>query len=227
MTAALTRTRIRSAAAGLAIAGALFVLYPALRPFSDETTLEGAAAFASPNWLVAHVLAMIGFILTALGTGGLWIALGATRAERIAFGAVVTTAVGVGLTLPFYGGEAFGLHAIGTAALREQSAAILAISDDVRGGVGLVLFLVGLAILGLGAVASAIAIWRSGVLHKWSGVPFAVGFALFIPQFFLAQPLRVTHGALVALGCILIANELWRATRARDPKTVGVIDERT
>ena len=227
MTAELNSTRIRVAAAGLAIAGVLFVLYPALRPFSDETTLEGAAAFASPNWLVAHVLAMIGFILTTLGTGGLWIALSATRSERVAFRAAVATAVGAGLTLPFYGAEAFGLHAIGSAALREQSTTILAISGDVRGGVGLVIFLVGLLILAVGAVSAAIAVWRSEFLPKWSGVPLAVGFALFIPQFFLAQPLRVTHGALVALGCILIANELWRATRARDPKTVGVIDERT
>ena len=216
--AAPSSPRIRVAAAALATAGVLFVLYPAIRPFSDETTLAGAAAFASTDWLVAHVLAMFGFNLTALGTGGLWLALRETRAERAALRAALATAVGVGLTLPFYGGEAFGLHAIGTAALREQSTTILAISADVRGGVGLVVFLVGLTILGLGAIGSAVAIWLSGILAKWSGVPFAVGFALYIPQFFWAQPLRVAHGVLVALGLIWIARELWRATsvEARD-----------
>src|ERR671937_1201043 len=94
--------RVRIGAVALAIAGILFVLYPAIRPFSDETTLEGAAAFASARWLVAHVLAMFGFILTALGAGGLWLAIRETRAERAAFRAAVATAVGVGLTLPFY-----------------------------------------------------------------------------------------------------------------------------
>ena len=214
-TAAPSARRILVAAAALATAGVLFVLYPAIRPFSDETTLAGAAAFASTSWLVAHVLAIFGFILTALGTGGLWLALSETRTERAAFRAAVATAVGVGLTLPFYGAEAFGLHAIGTAALREQSTAILAISGDVRGGVGLVVFLVGLTILGLGAIGSAIAVWQSGILAKWSGVPFAVGFALYIPQFFWTQPLRVAHGVLVALGLIWIARELWRATRMK------------
>ena len=211
--------RTRWAAAGLGAAGVLFVLYPAVRPFSDETTLEGAAAFASTSWLVAHVLAMVGFILTALGTGGLWTALSATRAERFAFGAAIVTAIGVGLTLPFYGGEAFGLHAIGEAALRERSTTILAISADVRGGAGLVIFLSGLTILGLGAVGSAVAVWRSGALARWSGVPFALGFALYIPQFFWTQPLRVAHGGLVALGCFWIALGLWRRGARADPRS--------
>jgi hypothetical protein len=45
----------------------LFVLYPAIRPFSDETSLQGAEAFASNAWIVAHVLAVLGFILLSLG----------------------------------------------------------------------------------------------------------------------------------------------------------------
>jgi hypothetical protein len=34
--------RVRTAALALAVAGILFVLYPALRPYTDETTLDGA-----------------------------------------------------------------------------------------------------------------------------------------------------------------------------------------
>jgi hypothetical protein len=48
------------------LAGILFVLYSALRPFSDEMSLQGARAFASSQWVVAHVLAI----------GCLWIAAG-------------------------------------------------------------------------------------------------------------------------------------------------------
>jgi hypothetical protein len=42
-------------------------LYPALRPFSDEASLEGAAAFASTGWLVAHMLAVVAFTLLFYG----------------------------------------------------------------------------------------------------------------------------------------------------------------
>ena len=54
-------------AISLVVAGILFVAYPALRPFSSETGLEGAQAFASTNWIIAHSLAMAGFILLGLG----------------------------------------------------------------------------------------------------------------------------------------------------------------
>ncbi len=61
-----------AAALALALAGACFALYPAIRPFSDETTLRGAQAFASASWQVAHTLAMVAFILLTLGLWGLY-----------------------------------------------------------------------------------------------------------------------------------------------------------
>ena len=51
--------RSRLAALSLAVSGILFVLYPAIRPFSDESSLQGALAFASPSWVLAHTLAML------------------------------------------------------------------------------------------------------------------------------------------------------------------------
>jgi hypothetical protein len=64
--------RIRLAALSLAVSGILFVLYPAIRPFSDEASLQGARAFASPQWILAHVLAILGFILMTLALLGLY-----------------------------------------------------------------------------------------------------------------------------------------------------------
>jgi hypothetical protein len=52
---AAVRSRVRLGALALAVSGILFVLYPAIRPFSDEVTLQGAEAFASPQWILAHV----------------------------------------------------------------------------------------------------------------------------------------------------------------------------
>jgi len=193
-------------------AGILFVLYPAIRPFSNETTLQGAQAFASTSWLVAHMLAMVGFTLVALGLLGLYLTLRDSAVERLAFWALVVFWLGVGLTLPFYGGEAFGLHAIGQEALKQHSTALVALAEVVRTGPELVMFLIGLLLLGAGAIMAATAIWQSGRFAKWSGVPFAVAFALYIPQFFGTQPIRVAHGLLVTIGCVWVAADLWTSS---------------
>ncbi|HEX5156113.1 MAG TPA: hypothetical protein VFW17_02740 [Ktedonobacterales bacterium] len=207
--------RVRLGATALGLAGILFVLYPAIRPFSDEKSLQGAAAFASTEWLVAHILGMLGFTLIGLGLLGLHITLRETRGERLAFGAVVVGWLGIGLTLPYYGGEAFGLHAIGQEALRQHNATLVALANVVRGGPQEVMFGVGLLLIAVSAIMVAIAIWRSGVLPRWSGVPFALAFALYIPQFFGNQPIRVAHGLLVAIGCLWIAASMWRKSNAR------------
>lgn len=201
-------TRLSSAA--LAVAGVLFVLYPALRPFSDEASLQGAAAFASTNWLLAHLLAIFAFTLLPVGLLGFQRSLHDTPAARRADWALVVSLIGVGLTLPFYGGEVYGLHAIGQEALRQQSAALLSVAAAVRSGVGLALFLVGLLLLAIAAILVALAAWGSGRHSKWSGIPLAIGMGLYIPQFFWTQPLRVGHGLLVAIGCLWIAANLWR-----------------
>jgi len=206
-------SRLRLSATAFVIAGALFVLYPAIRPFSDEASLQGAMAFASTEWLVAHVLAMVAFTLLPLGLLGLHSSVEQTAAGPQAYGAVVLSLIGVGLTLPFYGGEAYGLHAIGQRAIREQSAALLDMAAVVRSGAGLVIFLVGLLLLAIATVLAAIAIWKSGRYSKWSGIPLAVGVGLYIPQFFWPQPFRVAHGVLVATGCLWIAIGLWSQNR--------------
>ena len=113
------------------------------------------------------------------------------------------------------GGEAFGLHAIGQGALRQHNATLVALADVVRGGPQEVMFGVGLLLIAVSAIMVAIAIWRSGVLPRWSGVPFALAFALYIPQFFGNQPIRVAHGLLVAIGCLWIAASMWRKSNAR------------
>ena len=201
--------RARFGAAALALAGVLFVLYPALRSFSDETSLQGAAAFASGRWLAAHMLAMVAFTLLGLGLLSLHTALQATSVGSIAFWALIAGWLGIGLTLPFYGGEAFGLQAIGQEALNEQRADLVGLAETVRSGPGLVMFLTGLLLLAISTVMAATAIWQSDTLAKWSGIPLAVAFVLYIPQFFATQPLRVAHGLLVALGCIWVAAGIW------------------
>ncbi|GAA3404857.1 hypothetical protein ACFFNY_27745 [Paenibacillus hodogayensis] len=200
-----TRLRIRLASLALFAAGLCFVLYPAFRPFSDEASLQGAEAFASGRWVVAHVLAIIGFVLLTYGLYGLHLRLQATGAERTAFLALAFGGLGVGLTLPFYGAEVYGLHVIGLEAIRLQNADLIRLADAIRSGPGLVMFVIGLVLLAVGAIYSCIAVWKSRVMAKWCAAPLTVGLLLYLPQFIAAQPMRIAHGALVAIGCMWLA----------------------
>jgi hypothetical protein len=197
----------------LVLSGILFVLYPALRPFSDEVGLQGAQAFASGRWILAHVLAMMAFILLILGLLGLWLRLQDTTVRRLFLRALVVCWFGVGLTLPFYGAEAFGLHAIGRYALGQENMALVALANIVRTGPGLPIFALGLVVLAAGTILIAVAVWKSHIMGKWSGVPLAVGFLLYLPQFAASQPVRVAHGAIIAVGCLWMASHLWKRSR--------------
>ncbi len=207
-------SRIRLGAGALAVAGILFVLYPAIRPFSDESSLQGAAAFAADAWVVAHTLAIIGFTLLMLGLLSLYLALRDTGVVHLAFWPLVIGLIGVGLTLPFYGVEAFAVHGIGQAAVWQHDVTLMRLAQAVRTGPQLIMFTVGLLLIGVSAITVATAVWQSRALPKWSGVPFALGFALYIPQFFANQPIRVAHGLLVTVGCLWLAAGLWQRARA-------------
>jgi len=210
---AASETRIRLGAVALAVAGVCLFLYPAVRPWTDESTVEGAtAAMSSGAWVAAHLFAMIAFILVPLGLLALHSAVSRTRAERIAVVAIVTFWIGAGLTLPYYGAEDFALNAIAKRAQAGQSLDLLDLVDAIRfSPAAATTFAVGLLLMGVGAVLAAITIWRSGVLPRYSGILFALGFALFIPQFYTPAAVRIAHGVLVALGSFWIALVLWRA----------------
>jgi hypothetical protein len=82
-------------------------------------------------------------------------------------------------------------------------------ADAVRyGGVAMTSFGLGLIVLAAGAILAAVAIRRSGLLPPTSGVVFAVGFALFLPQFFFPPSVRIAHGVLLAAGCLWLALDL-------------------
>ncbi|MDD3932708.1 MAG: hypothetical protein PHP55_02520 [Methanoculleus sp.] len=209
----MTKTGTLLAALLLVVAGACFFAYPAIRPYTDEATLAGAGAFASPAWLLSHTLAMVGFILLVLGLFGLYGRLRETKAEPRAVAALVLTWVGVGLTLPYYGAETFALAAVGREAIRQNNVDLLVtLSTSIRFGEGVWLFAAGLLALAAGAVLFEAAIWRSGILPRWSGIPLALGFALFLPQFFAPPAVRIAHGLLVMVGCWLVA---WSMTKRR------------
>lgn len=213
----MSATRTRLGALALALAAIMFILYPAFRPWTDESTVDGAvAAMSSSNWVASHFFAMIGFILVPLGLLALRTVVSDTRAEPLAFAAMVTSWIGAGLTLPYYGAEDFGLNAIADRFAGGESFDLLAVVEAFRyGPIAVTMFAVGLLLLGVGAVLAAVAIWRSGVLPRYSGIPFALGFGLFIPQFFSGPELRIGHGILLAAGLTWLAVDVWRARPGR------------
>src|SRR5215472_13339646 len=118
MNGIVDRYRVRVAAAALAVAGILFVLYPATRPYADEKSLQGAQAFSSTAWVTSHAMGMLGFIGLAIGLLGVHFAQANARDIRRSFWALVITWIGAGLTLTYYGAEAYALRVIGRLARR-------------------------------------------------------------------------------------------------------------
>lgn len=186
----------------LSVAGVLFLLYPALRPWHDETTTSGAAAaMGSTAWVVAHLCAMLGFVLVAVAL------LEIHRPTAITFW------IGAGLTLPYYGAEDFGLHAIAA------QPNLLDLAESVRyNPVAITMFGVGLLTMAAGAIMVAIR------LRTAPAILFAVGFGLFLPQFFAPPTVRIVHGVLLAIGCVWLALTAKRvesrSIRADDPARV-------
>jgi hypothetical protein len=204
-------------AAALVLAGALFVAYPAVRPWHDETTAAGAlASLGSAAWVASHLFAILGFILLPVGLLALRDAVRDTPAGRIAGVALLAAWVGIGLTLPYYGAEDFGLHAMARRVAAGESFDLVAMVDEFRfAPVAATTFGLGLITLGVAAVLVAVAVWRSGTLARSGGIVFAVAFALFVPQFYTPAAVRIGHGVLVAVGCVWLAATLWRAPAPR------------
>ena len=66
------------------------------------------------------------------------------------------------------------------------------------------LLVAALLLLAAGAAMFATAIWKAQDRLRWSGIPLAVGLALYLPQFLAPQPVRIGHGPLMALGRLLL-----------------------
>ncbi|HEY3259397.1 MAG TPA: hypothetical protein VGJ95_03895 [Pseudonocardiaceae bacterium] len=212
--------RSRRGGVALAAAAVMFLLYPAVRPWEDESTVVGAtAAMSSPAWVASHLFAMVGFILVPLGLLALRGVLAGDRTGRVAAAGVVVFWVGAGLTLPYYGAEDFGLNAIARRAAGNPGVDLLGLVEAVRfGPAQITVFLLGLVLLAVGAVMVAVAVWSSGTLPRASGILFALGFVMFLPQFFAPPALRIGHGVLLAAGLLWLAVILWRAaTRLPTP----------
>jgi hypothetical protein len=213
-----SRRIVRLGAAALAAAGVLFFLYPAVRPWHDESTVGGAVASMSSNaWVAAHLFAMLALILMPLGLLGLCRLAEESRGFGLTMSGTVAIWFGAGLALPYYGAEDFALHAIASTVNSGAPLDLLSLVDAIRlGAAAATTFALGLVLLGVGGVLLAVSIWRADILPRLSGVPLAIALLLFIPQFYLLAWARTAHGILVALALLWLATALWTAVSHQD-----------
>jgi len=192
-------------AVAFAVAGAGFVVYPALRPYSDEVTLAGAEAMSSTAWVLAHCVGMLAFLALTVAVWSLRRTAPGLR-QRPAAVAAVLTWLGVSLVLPYYGGETFALQVIAERAATEADPGLLELADAFRyQPVAITTFGAGLLTLAAAGVALAAALRDAGTLGRAGGLLVGLGLVLYLPQFFVAPAGRIGHGVLLAVGCAVLA----------------------
>lgn len=194
----------RLRAAALFVSGVALLTYPLLRGYAVEDGRSAAELYARPAWLWAHVLAMLGLVLVA------W-ALAAV--DRTAHRAAVT---GTTFLLPYYGAEAYGLHAVGRRVLETGDHAVLAATTGAADSfrlepVAMTLFALGWCALLVAAVRLAVLAARSRGTMRAGLTLTAAALATYLPRFFLPEHGRVAHGAVAAAGLVLLALALSRA----------------
>ncbi len=204
-----------------------FAAYPALRPYTDETALEGADAMASAAWVAAHSLGMVGFISLTLGVWAMSrpaVLPGGGTTGRAAGVTLALTWLGASLVLPYYGAETFGLQVIADRAAAEGDAGLLELAEAFRyGAVPLAFFGTGLLLLAGAGVALATTVRRCSLAVRVGGTVAGAALATYLPQFFLTPELRIGHGVLLGLGLLTLAAGLLapRTPSAEPPLVPG------
>jgi hypothetical protein len=193
----------------LVLAAVCFAAYPMLRGYGDESGMQGADLYARDAWLVAHLLGMAGFVLVGYG-----LRVVDAFAHRWAL-------AGAFLVLPYYGAEAFGLHALGQRIVETGHADMTEAADVFRYNP------MAISMFALGWAAWFVVGVRLLVLARESIGGQRVALALtglalvtYLPQFFLSPTGRVSHGVVLALGLLTLA----AAVAVREARTRESVD---
>ncbi|WP_265523521.1 hypothetical protein [Oerskovia flava] len=207
-------------AAVLVGAGVSAMLFPVLRPWPDETreSVGLAAAFASDRWVVSHLLGILALALVPVGLLGLRRLLAATPGRPSLTWALALSWAGAGLAALYYGAETFGIQVIARHAAQGDASGHLEQVEALRTHpVAATLFGVGLVLVAVAGVLTAVGTWRGGLDPRWAGVPLAVALVLVLPQFWGGPGVRVAHGVLVALAAALLAVAVLRLSARGTP----------
>lgn len=192
---------MKTARIALVVAGLALAAYPALRPWGPED----AGTFGSLAWPVSHALGMLGFVALAVALRAAAVAspvwdgvMSLRRVENRAWAAVA-------LLLPYYGAEAYGLHALGEHVAASGDLGALEIADAFRyAPLPVTTFALGLGALALVGGNLLVGPWRQGGTARWGGLLAGAGLLTYLPQFFGPAEVRVAHGLVLGLGLVLL-----------------------
>lgn len=172
-----------------------------------DTDFEGYADYINTTpFLLSHLVASIGgAVLAVIGAVALAVALTTTPAARTALGGLMAFLAGQVLMTSGFAVAAFFQPAIGRAFQDGNDAVARAVNEDVYGpeifatiGLGLLLFIIGAALLGRAAN-------RSGIAPLWAGRLFAVAAVAFAVTGFSIDILQPVAGLLIAVATGAIA----------------------
>ena len=187
----------------------LFILrQPSLRTDPDGY----ARSLISPSIAVAGYVYLAGFICLLFGLLALYAHLARTRGVSWATGGMIVSVVAIALALPVFGVFGLGSAILGDVYLaghKDVTAAMLLTgggtpSNRLNSYFG-ILMLIAL----IGAIANAVAVWRSRTLPRWAGLVLVPGLVLsmtFSPPAWAGAICLVAGGAGLA----------WRADRVAD-----------
>ena len=191
----------------LAVWGLLLAVSTLTHQPDYEADFEGYAEYVTTTpFLVSHLVASIGgAALAVVGAMALAVRLAATPAARTALRGLVAFAAAQVVTASVFGVAAFFQPAVGRAFLDGHHAIARSINADVYGprvfgmvGVGLLLMIVGAALLGRAA-------GRSDVAPAWAGRLFALAVPAFAVTGLTFEVLQPVAGLVVALSGGMLA----------------------
>ncbi len=187
--------------------GALLAVSTVTHQPDYKTDFEGYADYVTTApFLASHLVASIGgAAMAVIGGVALAVALAATPAARTAMRGVMAFVAAQVLMTSGFAVAAFFQPAIGRAFQDGHDAVSRTVNGDVYGpelfttiGLGLLLFIVGAAVLGRAAN-------RSGLVPVWAGRMFALAVPLFAVAGFSLEMLQPLAGVLIAVSTGAIA----------------------
>ena len=219
-TAALFIDRIRLGAMALAISSFLFLIAELISPSLPlpANPMEHMQTISLPAFLGAQILFLLAFALYSCSAISIYKLLSYTRDHRPAFWAMVLSVLGVGLSMPLLGINAFVLPLIGRLYLNGE-AGVLSLYIALRQELWPFILQFGVYLLIMGMMIFSWVVWRNRNLSQIAILIYLagwIGFALSNNQ--LPKSGLILIGILIAIGGVGFSRSLWiQASTQFDP----------
>ena len=207
--------RLTLGALALVVAGVTQLPTGILRagvPSDPAQNLAFALGADSLAFRLGMALTGVSLAFFILGLFALYAYLSRTSAERLAFVGLVVTVGFLVLYLPVIGFAAYVVPAIGILAEQGQTEMLEVMDQTFQEPFVLIPFFAGI-LWNVGVLLLGLAIWRSGRLWRWSGLPFILFGVIGIPGFLDVEVFQLVGSVLLGLGQLAVGVALFRAVR--------------